>query len=86
MLNLKEIILQVLDEDVVAGGSANFSAHSYTEIYAGASAAPVINGLSVTMAAGSSIKLKIRSISNATGCYLLGEDKNNWAEPPIFNQ
>jgi len=79
-------LLNDIHSIIVAGGSANFSAHSYTEIYAGASAAPVINGLSVTMAAGSSIKLKIRSISNATGCYLLGEDKNNWAEPPIFNQ
>lgn len=62
--------------------SATFSAYSFTEIYAGASATPVINGISVTMGAGSSIKIKIHSISNGTDCYLLGEKINVLATDP----
>lgn len=62
--------------------SATFSAYSITEIYAGASATPVINGVSVTMGAGSSIKVKVSSISNGTGCYLLGEKINVLATDP----
>jgi hypothetical protein len=54
----------------------NFSAHSYHHIYAGIDATPVVNGVSVTMAAGSSLDVKINSISNGTGCYLLGENLN----------
>lgn len=54
--------------------SPNFSAHSYHHIYAGVDATPVINGVSVTMAAGSSLDIKINTISNGTGCYLLGEN------------
>jgi hypothetical protein len=65
---------------IVPATSPNFSAHSYSEIYAGASATPVINGVSVTMGAGSSIKIKISSITNGTGCVLLGETIDNRRE------
>lgn len=61
---------------IVAAADANFSAHSYSHIYAGTNAAPVINGVSVTMAAGTILDIKINSISNGTGCYLLGENSN----------
>ncbi len=64
--------------------SATFTAYTFTEIYAGAAATPVINGISVTMAAGSSIKVKVRSISSGTNCYLLGETINNQIESPRF--
>lgn len=70
-------LLNDIHSIIVSGGSANFSAHSYTEVYAGAAAAPVINGVSVTMAAGSSIKINVRSISNGANVYLLGETINN---------
>jgi len=62
--------------------SATLSAYSFTEIYAGASATPVINGVSVTMNAGSSIKVKIASISNGTNCFLLGEKINFLNQDP----
>jgi homoserine dehydrogenase len=64
--------------------SATFTAYTFTEVYAGASATPVINGISVTMAAGSSVKIKVRSISNGTNCYLLGETIDNQKDSPIF--
>jgi hypothetical protein len=59
---------------IVAAANANFSAHSYTEVYAGAAATPTINGVAVTMGAGSSISLWVRSISATANVYLLGEN------------
>jgi hypothetical protein len=70
-------LLNDIHSIIVSAGSANFTAHSYTEIYCGANATPTVNGIPITMAAGSSIKLKIFSISNGTGCFLLGETFNN---------
>jgi hypothetical protein len=61
---------------IVSGTSANFSAHTYTEIYATASATPVINGLTVPMASGSSLRLFIRTLSNGANCVLLGDYKD----------
>lgn len=58
---------------IVPATSPNFSAHSYTHVYAGVDAAPVINGVSVIMPAGTILDLKVNTISNAAGCYLLGE-------------
>lgn len=69
---------------IVPAASANFTAHSYTEIYAGSGATPTINSVSVTMAAGSSIKLKVTSITATSGIYLLGESINNRYDNPIL--
>jgi hypothetical protein len=69
---------------IVLGTSPNFSAHSYTEVYASANAAPVINGVSVTMIGGTSIKIVVRSISNGTGTYLLGENINTVLGTPYL--
>ncbi len=79
-------LLNDIHSIVVAAGSANFTAHTYTEIYAGAAATPVVNGISLTMAAGSSIKIKVGSITNGTNCFLLGEKINVLGEPAVFNQ
>ena len=61
---------------IVAAANANFSAHSYTQVYAGAAATPTINGVVVTMAAGSSIEIKVKSISATANVYLLGENQD----------
>jgi hypothetical protein len=58
---------------IVPAGSADFTAHTYTQIYASAAATPTINGQAIAMAAGSTLNLKIRSITGGTNCYLLGE-------------
>jgi hypothetical protein len=68
---------------IVPVDSANFTAHSYTEIYCGVSTTVVINGVTVNMAPASSIKIKINSISGGTGaCYLLGETIDNRTGSP----
>lgn len=70
---------------VASGSSPNFSAHTYTELYAGSNSTPVVNGISITMSAGSSIRLKIRSISNGSGCYLFGENLNvSFQDPNVY--
>jgi hypothetical protein len=59
---------------IVPAGSADFTGHTYIQVYAGANASPVINGQAITMAAGSTINIKVRSISNTAGIYLIGEN------------
>ena len=61
---------------IVPATAANFTAHTYTQIFAGATATPTINGVVVTMSAGSTIAIKINSISATANVYLLGENQN----------
>jgi hypothetical protein len=61
---------------IVAAANANFTAHTYTQVYAGADAAPTINGVAVTMAGSSILSIKVKSISATSGVYLLGEKQN----------
>ena len=58
---------------IVPSANANFTAHTYTQIFVGATATFVVNGVSVTAAGGSTINLKVRSISATPNVYLLGE-------------
>jgi hypothetical protein len=58
---------------IVPATAPNFTAHTYSEIYGGVSGCTItLNGVVVNMAAQSSISLWVRSVSNGTGCYLLG--------------
>jgi hypothetical protein len=62
---------------IVSATSANLSAHTYTEIYGGsAGCTAIINGVSVSVNAGSNLYVVINSISGGSGCYLLGEKIN----------
>jgi pantoate kinase len=62
---------------IVPAQSPVFSAHTYNEIYGGsAGCTMVLNGVTVNVAAQSSIKIWVNSISGGTGCYLLGEKQN----------
>lgn len=70
---------------IVSASSATLSAYSFTEIYAAAAATPIVNGVQIAMAAGSSIKIKVNDISNSTGCFLLGEKINNTYDNPSLN-
>jgi hypothetical protein len=68
---------------IVPAQSPNFTAHTYTTIYGGsAGCTAIINGVSVSVGAASSIDISIRSISGATGCYLLGENQNVYLGSP----
>ncbi len=59
---------------IVPATSPNFTAHTYTQVFAGADATPIINGVSVTMAGGSMLNIKVKSISLTANVYLLGEN------------
>jgi len=61
---------------IVSAASANFSAHSYTQVFAGAAATPTINGVVVTMGASSLLNIKVKSISATPNVYLMGENQN----------
>ena len=56
--------------------NADLNNYAYFEIYAGANATPTINGTVVTMAAGSTIEVYVRSISATANVYVIGEPKN----------
>ena len=71
-------LLNDIHSIVVPATAPNFSAHSYTEIYAGADDTVNVNGTSFRIGNGSSIRIKIRSISGGTNCVLLGETKDNY--------
>jgi len=58
----------------------------YTEIYAGADATPTINGVSVAMAAGSSLDIAIATISATANIYVLGEPRSTYEPPTIFGK
>ena len=66
-------LLNDIHSIVVAAANADFSAHSYTEVYANVAASPTVNGVAIGLAAGQSIKIKVRSISSTANVYLLGE-------------
>ena len=61
---------------IVAAADANFSAHTYVGVYAGADATPTINGVAVTMAASSEIQIGVKSISATADVFLLGQNKD----------
>jgi hypothetical protein len=77
-------LLNDIHSIIVPASGATFSAYSYTEVYAGATATPTINGIPVTMGAGSSIKIKVRSISSTANVYLLGETIDNALGTPYL--
>ena len=70
-------LLNDIHSIVVSAANANFSAHTYTEVFASQSASPTINGVTIGLAAGQSIKIKVSSISATANVYLLGETKDN---------
>lgn len=70
---------------MVPAASANFTAHTYSCIYASAAATPTVNGVTIALAAGSSVNLLVRSISSGTNCYLLGDNIDVSGGPVYLN-
>ena len=60
--------------------SADTTGYTYTSVYAGAGASPVINGTTVLMAAGSTIDVLVRTISPTASVFVIG-DKINTTDP-----
>lgn len=62
---------------IVPAQSPNLTAHTYSEIYGGTGGCTiVVNGVTISVADSSSIKIWVRSVSGGTGCYLLGENQD----------
>lgn len=59
---------------MVPVANANFTAHTYTEIYGGLTGCTLtINGTpSLAVGGSSSVFITVRSISGGAGCFLLG--------------
>lgn len=70
---------------IVPATAPNLTAHTYTEIYGGSAGCTItVNGVAVSMAAGTSISLWIRSVSGGSGCFLLGENKDVYSGSNII--
>jgi hypothetical protein len=62
---------------IVPAQTPVLSAHSYTEVYGGTGGCSiVVNGVTVAVAAGSSLAIWVRTVSGGTGCFLLGENRD----------
>lgn len=58
---------------IVPAADANFTGHTYGQVYAGKACTPIINGTAVDMIPGSTIDIVVRSISATDGCFLIGD-------------
>ena len=65
---------------IVPAASANFSAHTYSQVFVGSTAGgATINGQAVTLAAGSKLDIMVKSIASITGdVYLVGDKKDTF--------
>lgn len=64
-----------MNEVIHLAADAVFSAYTYTAVYAGSAASPVINGVTVTMAAGSNVVILVKSISATAGVFVIGRQR-----------
>lgn len=65
---IKSGIYSIID----AAADADFTKNAYNQIYAGANTTAVINGTSVVMIGGSTIEVRVKSISGAN-VYVIGD-------------
>jgi len=62
---------------IVPAQTPNMTAHTYTEVYGGASGCIIgINGIVVNVGSSSSIPIWVRTVSGGTGCWLMGDNKD----------
>ena len=69
---------------IVPATQANFTAHTYTNLYSSVATTVTINGQAVDLAAGSQLGIRIRSISATPGVYLIGNNFNNSSDAVIL--
>lgn len=63
---------------IVPVGSANLTAHTYTEIYGGSVGCTItLNGVpNIVIGGSSSIGIWVRTFSGGSGCFFMGENKD----------
>ena len=57
--------------------SADLTSYTYSQVYCGITGTITLNGISVTMDAGSTIDLIVTEVTGGTGIYLLGRKTIN---------
>jgi hypothetical protein len=72
-----------LNDVIHSAANADFTGYTYTQVYAQVSASPVINGTTVTLPAGMSIPMLIRTISPTGDVFVIG--KKNIIVPQYLN-
>lgn len=63
-----------------SASTANVTGYTYFKVYASVAASPTINGTVVTMPAGVTIDMLVRSISPTANVFVIG-DKVNTSDP-----
>lgn len=62
---------------IVSASTANFTAHTYSQIYSVINSAPTVNGVVINMVAGTLLTMNINSVTGSTtGVFLLGDKVN----------
>ena len=74
-----------LNSVIHAAADAELTGFTYTRIYASTAASPVINGTTVSMAAGSSIEILVKSISSTNNIFVIGYSKTIEKSPTVIN-
>lgn len=75
--------MREVEQIIDAAADANFTANTYTKVYASVGATPTINGTAVAMIAGGSIEVLVKSISPTANVFVLGRKRN--IPPSIIN-
>ena len=73
-------MLKILNQIIHLTADADTDNYQYDKVYAGAGGSITINGTSVTMVAGSTIEILVKTISSTANIYVLGIKKIN--NPP----
>jgi hypothetical protein len=68
--------MQYIPNIIVEASNADFNNHAYFYVYAGVTTSVTINGVAVTMNAGSGIDIIVKNISSTSGVYLTGTNKS----------
>jgi len=72
-----------MNEVIHAAANVDLDKYLYTAVYASAAATPTINGTAVPMVAGSTIMIRIKSISATANIFVIGRIIN--IPPTVIN-
>jgi hypothetical protein len=64
-----------MNEVIHAAANIDLTGYTYTQVYSSTALSPVINGVTVSMAAGSTITIKVKTISATAGVFIIGRQR-----------
>jgi len=83
--NLNMPLHQGIYTIIHAAADADTVNYKYYQVYAGVTASPIINGVTVTMAAASTLDISVSSISGTANVWVLGEPINTRDGSPTLS-